>query len=233
LPCESSSVSYNIHNTCSSELRRDIRLLEVGAINTELLNASTARHRVSSSNNSASKVLGKKLYKLNVRSIDLHSMHESIEEIDFFDLPYRQVQVEERFDVVVCSMVINCVTKPEDRGKMLSLLYQHLRPGGYCFLTLPLLCLKQSPYITPKIFLEMLSGNDGLGFDAVETKESPKLAFYILKKPCKKSSKANDCSSIETSHKEKLSRNTNKTKFKSMAIVNKGKKFRNKFAVIL
>lgn len=55
-----------------------LRVLEVGAINTQLSRCSW----------------------LQVRAIDIHSQHPLIEEADLFDLPPRQ-----EFDVVVSSMV--------------------------------------------------------------------------------------------------------------------------------
>lgn len=67
-------------------------VFEVGAINTDLKTTSW----------------------LNVRSIDLHSQHQSIEECDFFN-----VEPTRMYDVVVCSMVINCVPQTERRGEML------------------------------------------------------------------------------------------------------------------
>ncbi len=46
-----------------------------------------------------------------------------------------------RYDVIVVSMVINCVPTPQDRGRMLVMLKQMLEPGGLLFLTLPVSCL--------------------------------------------------------------------------------------------
>ncbi|KAJ0403842.1 hypothetical protein ATCC90586_000508 [Pythium insidiosum] len=98
-----------------------LRTLEVGAINTQLLSCPW----------------------LNVRAIDLNSKHEKIEQCDFFSL----VPAGE-YDVLVSSMVINCVPDAPSRGKMLQLSFQHLRPGGLFFLMLPLLCLRNSMYMT-------------------------------------------------------------------------------------
>ncbi|RYG97966.1 hypothetical protein EON65_52055 [archaeon] len=70
-----------------------LRTFEVGAINTQLQLSPL----------------------LAVRSIDLHSQHPLIEEQDFF-----RVAPQQAYDVVVCSMVINCVTESHKRGEMIA-----------------------------------------------------------------------------------------------------------------
>jgi 25S rRNA (adenine2142-N1)-methyltransferase len=180
--------------TAEKASRRQTRLLEVGAINTELLNAASER--------------------LSVRAIDLHSMHEDIEEADFLTLTPCHQDPNQRYDVVVCSMVINCVPTAEQRGTMLTRLFHLLRPGGLCFLTLPKLCLMQSPYTSLELFQSLLSS--GVGFECEETKKSPKVAFFILRRP------------LNTLTKETLD-----PQWTVLQQINKGKKYRNKFAVVL
>lgn len=199
--------------------RRDVRLLEIGAINTQLLDAA-ARTRVErvtaiddnklddeEKQNTINKV--ERVHRLHVKAIDLRSTNPKIEQKDFFDLPFS----EQPYDVLVNSMVINCVTTPEQRGRMLTLCYNQLRPGGVCFLTLPKLCLIQSKYITRSYFEEILT--KGVGFELHSTKDSPKVAFFVLKRPQSKPVQV---------WNEKYARTT---------IINKGKKFRNTFAVTL
>ena len=200
--------------------RRDVRLLEIGAINTQLLDAA-ARTRVervtatednnklvdNEHHNSTNQV--DRVHRLQVKAIDLRSSHPRIEQMDFFQLPLS----EQPYDVLVNSMVINCVTTPEQRGRMLTLLYTHLRPGGICFLTLPKLCLIQSKFMTRSHFEQILT--KGVGFELDSTKDSPKIAFFVLKRPESKRVRVWD---------EKFARTT---------IINKGNKFRNKFAVTL
>ena len=196
--------------------RRNIKLLEIGAINTELLDAATktrkcqTKKKLDESDHTENNWIEKPLYKLNVRAIDLRSSQDGIEEMDFLQLP-----IDGSFDVIVCSMVLNCVTSSQDRGKMLSLIYHQLRPGGYCFLTIPKLCLSQSPHMSPQYFQQLLS-DGGCGFTIYETKESPKVAFYILQRP----------TTITNSH-------TVSKKFQTLQVLKRGKKYRNKFAVVL
>ena len=95
------------------------RLLEIGAINTQLLSTPW----------------------LEVRSVDLRAPpgaagppsgegenkkeRRRIEAIDFFDVARLPQRGE--FDAVVCSMVLNCLTTPEQRGEMLRGIRRHLR----------------------------------------------------------------------------------------------------------
>jgi len=114
--------------------RRTTKILEVGAINTELLDAAEVEKAsdisLSSSQSTTKTTYKRSKYNIHVRAIDIHSMEERIEEQDFLQLPL----MSPKYDVIVCSMVLNCVTTKEDRGKMLALLYHQLRPGGLCFL---------------------------------------------------------------------------------------------------
>jgi 25S rRNA (adenine2142-N1)-methyltransferase len=87
--------------TKKEQQRRPTRILEVGAINTELLDAATTGGRL-----------------LQVRAVDLHAMDRRIEQADFLQLSVSHKSVEERYDVIVCSMVLNCVPTALQRGEM-------------------------------------------------------------------------------------------------------------------
>ena len=205
--------------------RRTTRILEVGAINTELLDAavmvaSTHRDRkedeakipLSSPSSQQTK------NNIDVRAIDIHSMEERIEEADFLQLPLESPDDStQRYDVIVCSMVLNCVTTSVDRGKMLALLYHHLRPGGLCFFTIPKFCVTKSAFLTHNLFKKML-GTNGVGFTVKSTKESPRIAFFLLERPMEDN----------VSTKGQLDPSFTKEKIR-----NKGKKFPNQFSVVL
>jgi 25S rRNA (adenine2142-N1)-methyltransferase len=205
--------------------RRNTRLLEVGAINTELLDAAMETVAANTNTNDKQSTNDNEdededeeervpKYKLDVRAIDIHSMDERIAEADFLSFPLLSQVPNERYDVIVCSMVLNCVTTPPHRGKMLARLYHHLRPGGLLFLTIPLFCISKSAFLTPALFREML-GVGGVGFELVETKESPRLAFFVCQRP-------------QEDPTEPL-----KQKWTKQTIRNKGKKFPNQFSVVL
>ena len=205
--------------------RRTTRLLEVGAINTELLDAADRKVENSYDDDDKDKhdvneesATEKKKYRLDVRAIDLNSMYPGrIEEADFLKLPMPNTP-EQRYDVIVCSMVLNCVTTAADRGEMLARLYHFLLPGGLLFLTIPKLCLSQSPYIDRERFLQLL-GITGVGFSVDETKESPKVAFFLCRRPDEQESK--------------VSERKFDSKWSMLKTIYKGKKYRNKFAVTL
>ena len=238
-----------------------INILEVGAINTEMIDAALKTKKVEMKKSEIQSMIDQSqesqhlqqqekveklqhgscmkqyksipMYNMNVRSIDIQSSHPSIEEQDFLTLP-----ITSNYDVIICSMVLNCVSTPQDRGKMLYLLHEQLvssrcstekndnnrmdedtnedTNGGICFLTIPKLCLNQSKYMNRVLFEEMLV--DGVGFSIVEKKESPKVAFWVLRKGEGSSNRNND------KWKEEWSKSR---------ILYKAKKYRNDFAVIL
>ena len=98
------------HEKKGDKRREKPRLLEIGAINTQLLSTPW----------------------LSVRSVDLRApaslagaASRRIETIDFFDVSRLPQRGE--YDAVVCSMVLNCLTTPEQRGEMLRGIRRHLR----------------------------------------------------------------------------------------------------------
>jgi 25S rRNA (adenine2142-N1)-methyltransferase len=125
-------------------------LLEVGAVNTQLLDARG----------------------LAVRAIDIRSSLERIERRDFFDLDPAGA-----YDVVVCSLVINQLPEALARGRMVAGLVAHLRPGGLCFLVVPRSCLERSLATTPARFDAVLRR---AGFVELERRATPRLLHLCL-----------------------------------------------------
>ncbi|KAJ9106877.1 hypothetical protein QFC19_003006 [Naganishia cerealis] len=109
--------------------KRPIRMLEIGAL---------------SPNNHAAK----QLYVVNT-PIDLNSQHPDILAQDFLQRPLPKTD-DERFDIVSCSLVLNFVPEPRDRGQMLHLIHQQLNPSerSFLFLVLPTACTENSRYMT-------------------------------------------------------------------------------------
>jgi 25S rRNA (adenine2142-N1)-methyltransferase len=203
----------------SRKSRRTTQILEVGAINTELLDAAAQPDdSISDSfNHNPGDKNKPKRYNIHVRAIDIHSMADGrIEEADFLELPFLHPDPTKRYDVIVCSMVLNCVTTATDRGRMLALLYHHLRPGGLCFFTIPKFCLTKSAFLTPTLFSSLL-GETGVGFVVVATKESPRVSFFVLQRPT-------DLQRQRTGLDPKWT---------NQVVRNKGKKFPNQFSVVL
>jgi len=224
--CEDSQDSPEVRKEPEVKERRAVQILEVGAINTELVDAARRTKRIRKKKEHTSKGSDEDgvpssqqyqnipMFNISVRAIDLRSTFADIEEKDFLQMP---VQNEKKgtYDVIVCSMVLNCVTTPEQRGEMLSLLYKQLRPGGLCFFTIPRLCINQSKFIDRKLFEELLT--DALGFVIDSQKETPKVAFWILKRP-------------KDAAKKMVKWNK---KWESTPIIHRAQKFRNLFCVSL
>ncbi len=129
-----------------------LKLLEVGAVNTQFLSVPW----------------------LDVRAIDIKSQHPRIEQIDFFS-----IVPDSSYDAVVLSMVLNCISTPVMRGRMLALVRKHLQPEGRLFLMIPRRCIEASRYCTLAVLTEALSL---LCMRVVESKLSPKIAFFCAKK---------------------------------------------------
>ena len=154
-----------------------LKLLEVGAVNTQLLSVPW----------------------LAVRAIDIKAQHPRIEQIDFFDVTPACC-----YNAVVLSMVLNCVSTALKRGRMLALVRDHLLPGGHLFLMIPRRCIENSPYCSFSTISDALSV---VGLKVVETKLSPKVAFFCAQKRVGTSSQQESGSDGE---------NTSKTKSKLM-----------------
>jgi 25S rRNA (adenine2142-N1)-methyltransferase len=212
--------------------RRPTRILEIGAINTQLLDAAQRTYTIHNNNgdneddmdfntrivtNGVNQSNQPKKYRIEVRAIDLHSMHKDIEEADFLQLPVPQ-RIEDQYDVVVCSMVLNCVATPSDRGKMMARLYHFTCPGGRVYLTIPKTCLQLSPFMDRARFEDMLRA---VGLEVLShSKDSPKVAFFVAQRP--EPSIADATTTIPFD--EPWTRKT---------IIRKGKKYQNEFAVTL
>ena len=125
-------------------------LLEVGAVNTQLLDARG----------------------LAVRAIDVRSSMQRIERVDFFDL-----RPQGSYDVVVCALVLNCLPDAAARGRMVAGLVAHLRPGGLCFLVVPRSCLERAAATTPARFDAVLRR---AGLVELERRATPRLLHLCL-----------------------------------------------------
>ena len=117
------------------------RVLEVGAVNTQLLDSK----------------------ELAVRAIDLHSTDPRIEQCDFFSLAHGGEadltgggSCPRPYDAIVCSMVLNCVPTGRRRFEMLLGIRALLRSGGRAFVTLPRTCLAHSFTMTEASFVDAM-----------------------------------------------------------------------------
>ena len=115
------------------------RVLEIGAVNTQLLDTPG----------------------LTVRAIDLHALEPRIEQCDFLTLGHGGALGDARtprlYDVVVCSMVLNCVPNERHRFDMLVGMRAQLRLGGRAFVTLPRSCVEHSFTVNEASFRDALA----------------------------------------------------------------------------
>ena len=129
-----------LRNAHPAGLHRPPRVLEIGAVNTQLLDADG----------------------LAVRSIDLHTLDARIEQCDFLSLAHGGAIDESTghvtpYDAVVCSMVLNCVPNERKRFDMLLGIRAQLRARGRAFITIPRTCLTHSFTLTESSFVDALT----------------------------------------------------------------------------
>lgn len=145
-----------------AEEKNKVDVLEIGAINTQLHHCKW----------------------LNVRAIDINSQHPLIEEKNFFNLhPEKDL-----YDIVVCSMVVNCVADTEKRGEMLCRLKYHIKSQhdssgklspSAVLLVLPLRSINSKHVGGIDSFVAFLHGV-GLNEDKNLRRLTPKLVFLVL-----------------------------------------------------
>ncbi|GAB5030627.1 Hypothetical protein NocV09_00302930 [Nannochloropsis oceanica] len=154
-PKPSSTSSSSSSSSVPPVRQRKLRLLEVGAITTTLLDCPA----------------------LETTAIDLLSRHARIRQQDFFTLP---LPPSLTFHVIVSSMVINSLPTPVSRGLFLRRCHSYLQPHtGHLFLMLPSSCLTHSKNITTAKFRLMLTEN--IGFRIMEERWTPKVAYFVLR----------------------------------------------------
>jgi len=144
--------TLNEHSLRPRKGQSPLKVLEIGAINTQILSCAW----------------------MDVTAIDLNSNDPRIRQRDFFE-----IVPEGGFDVLVCAMVLNFVPNAWKRGEMILRAYEHLKLGGHFFLVLPSRCISKSKFVDRKTLLAMLAG---VGFDLCAEDSSPKIDFFYLRK---------------------------------------------------
>ncbi|KAG9082215.1 hypothetical protein FRC07_014273, partial [Ceratobasidium sp. 392] len=116
--------------------------------------------------------------------IDLRSRHPDIREQDF--LEFDVAANAGKLDVVSLSLVINFVPDAGDRGKMLRISHDILRPpdpgshhGGLMFLVLPTPCVTNSRYMTAEHLVSLCSH---IGFTLLYERCKPggKVSYWLF-----------------------------------------------------
>lgn len=118
---------------------------------------------------------------LEVIKIDLNSQNQSkILQQDFMQRPMPKND-SERFNLISCSLVINFVPSPSQRGDMLRRITQFLKPPrngsmSTLFMVLPLPCVSNSRYFDHQSMDEIMNA---LGFTKTCYYEAKKIAYWL------------------------------------------------------
>ncbi|GAV52251.1 hypothetical protein ZYGR_0AG02420 [Zygosaccharomyces rouxii] len=109
--------------------------------------------------------------------IDLQSSQPGIQRQDFMQRPLPKND-DEKFDFISCSLVLNFVPTPIQRGHMCTRFEQFLRASGYLFVVLPLPCINHSRYMNKNHFVQLM---EFLGYSVVKYHEAKKLCYILLR----------------------------------------------------
>lgn len=110
--------------------------------------------------------------------IDLSNANDTrgITKQDFMERPLPSEAA--KFGLISCSLVLNFVPTPHERGLMIERFPHFLRNDGYLFIVLPLPCLENSRYMSQNHFITIMSSR---GFALVRTHGSHKLSYFLFK----------------------------------------------------
>jgi 25S rRNA (adenine2142-N1)-methyltransferase len=158
---------HSAGETTDTDLSRQLRCLEVGALST--------RNEIS-----------KFPQQIKMTRIDLNNQEPGIEKQDFMERPLPD-SVDDRFDVISLSLVLNYAPDPVQRGEMLKRIPLFLRSGHaeenadkvlpVLFLVLPLPCVDNSRYFNEQLLLRIMTN---LGFSIRNKKKTSKLCYYLF-----------------------------------------------------
>lgn len=118
----------------------------------------------------------------DIKRIDLHSQEPGvIEEQDFLQRPMPKTEAD-KFDCISCSLVVNFVPTPEQRGQMICKMCEFLKNPfagrhSLLFFVLPLPCVENSRYCDLDMINLMWKK---LGFHSLRYYQSNKLAYWLL-----------------------------------------------------
>ncbi|ODV78046.1 uncharacterized protein CANTADRAFT_96698 [Suhomyces tanzawaensis NRRL Y-17324] len=116
----------------------------------------------------------------NVTRIDLNSQSPLILKQDFMERPLPKGD-SEKFNLVSCSLVVNFVPSPKERGEMLHRITKFLKKPkqgsiSSLFFVLPLPCIKNSRYFDEESLDKIMKH---LGFERSAYYEAKKVAYWL------------------------------------------------------
>ncbi|CCD22843.1 25S rRNA (adenine2142-N1)-methyltransferase NDAI_0A06890 [Naumovozyma dairenensis CBS 421] len=112
--------------------------------------------------------------------IDLNNLNDSngIIQQDFMKRPLPTGDGnKDKFNLISCSLVLNFVPTPIERGEMCERFIKFLKPNGYLFIVLPLPCINNSRYMNRAHFIDLLTF---LGYKEVRYHEANKVCYFLL-----------------------------------------------------
>lgn len=114
-----------------------------------------------------------------VDRIDLNSQDSQILQQDFMERPLPRSDIQ-RYSVISCSLVLNFVPSPKERGQMLKRITEFLKPPSESpsslFFVLPLPCVANSRYFDQSLLTKIM---ESLGFRQVKYYEAKKVAYWL------------------------------------------------------
>lgn len=116
----------------------------------------------------------------HVDRIDLNSQNPKILEQNFMDRPL-PTNENERYEVISCSLVLNFVPSPKERGAMLKRITEFLKEPSdgrtsSLFLVLPLPCITNSRYFDAVLLQNIM---ESFGFNQVKYHEANKVVYWL------------------------------------------------------
>ena len=114
---------------------------------------------------------------LDVLPIDLHPLHPSVVQMDFFDMS--EVEYGGVFDVVVASLVLNFVEGVGKRGRMVRRMARMLKMGGVGYVVLPAACVGHSRWVDEEVVREVM---EKCGLEVKGVRWSAKLVMVEVEK---------------------------------------------------
>ncbi|GCE97239.1 hypothetical protein ZYGM_004659 [Zygosaccharomyces mellis] len=110
--------------------------------------------------------------------IDLESSQPGIQKQDFMQRPLPKSE-NDKFDFISCSLVLNFVPTPIQRGQMCARFEQFLKTNGHLFVVLPLPCINHSRYMNKDHFMQLMQF---LGYSIIRYYEAKKLCYILLRR---------------------------------------------------
>ncbi|KAF8975431.1 hypothetical protein BGZ46_009131 [Entomortierella lignicola] len=116
---------------------------------------------------------------IHTTPIDLNPQDPLITKMDFLEMPV-PTRIDDLYDAVCLSLVVNFVGDPTQRGEILRHSTRFLVPGtGVLYLVLPLPCIQNSRYMDHELLTEMM---ESIGYSTLVSHHfAKKLAYYAFK----------------------------------------------------